>query len=253
MSREFRVLSALSGTLVPVPTPVALCPDEDVIGAPFYVMQYVDGLVLRTQKDGEKITPLQASQISECLAETLAAIHQVDVDAVGLAGFGKPDGYLARQLKRWQRQWELSATRELPEFTRLVTRLAQRLPEAGEGTLVHGDFRLDNLLIRLEPQPQVAAVVDWEMSTLGDPLADLGLTLSYWTDPGDTERLGMELAGAVTSRPGFLSSAGFAGRYAELTGRDVSAHRVLRGVRLLQARCRARGHSRQIPAEQDRR
>jgi aminoglycoside phosphotransferase (APT) family kinase protein len=222
MSREFRVLSALSGTRVPVPAPVALCLDEDVIGAPFYVMRYVDGLILRTQEDGEKITSEQAGQVSECLAETLAAIHQVDVDAVGLSGFGKPDGYLARQLKRWQRQWDLSATRELPELTRLVTRLAQRLPETAEGTLVHGDFRLDNLLITLAPQPRVAAVVDWEMSTLGDPLADLGLALSYWTDPGDTERLGMELAGAVTSRPGFLSSAGFASRYAELTGRDVS-------------------------------
>ncbi len=186
MSREFRVLSALSGTRVPVPAPVALCLDEDVIGAPFYVMRYVDGLILRTQEDGEKITSEQAGQVSECLAETLAAIHQVDVDAVGLPGFGKPDGYLARQLKRWQRQWDLSATRELPEFTRLVARLAQRLPETAEGTLVHGDFRLDNLLITLAPRPRVAAVVDWEMSTLGDPLADLGLALSYWTDPGDT-------------------------------------------------------------------
>jgi aminoglycoside phosphotransferase (APT) family kinase protein len=222
MSREFRVLTALSGTRVPVPTPVALCQDEDVIGAPFYIMQYVDGLILRTREDGEKITPLQAGQISECLAQTLAAIHQTDLAAVGLERFGRPEGYLARQLKRWQRQWELSATRSLPEYDELVARLAERLPAAGEGTLVHGDFRLDNLLIDLEPQPRVAAVVDWEMSTLGDPLADLGLTLSYWTDPGDTERLGIELAGAITSRPGFLSSAEFASRYGELTGRDIS-------------------------------
>ncbi len=222
MSREFRVLTALSGTRVPVPTPVALCPDEDVIGAPFYVMQYVDGLILRTQEDGKKITALQAGQISECLAQTLAAIHQTDLAAAGLRGFGRPEGYLGRQLKRWQRQWELSATRALPGYDRLVARLAQRLPDGAEGTLVHGDFRLDNLLIELQPQPRVAAVVDWEMSTLGDPLADLGLTLSYWTDPGDTERLGIELAGAITSRPGFLTSAEFAGRYAELTGRDIS-------------------------------
>ena len=156
------------------------------------------------------------------LAQTLAAIHGVDIAAVGLDGFGRPDGYLARQLKRWQRQWELSATRDLPDYDRLVDRLAERLPAAGEGTLVHGDFRLDNMLIKLAPRPRVAAVVDWEMSTLGDPLADLGLTLSYWTDPGDSERLGIALAGAITSRPGFLTSAGFARRYAELTGRDVS-------------------------------
>ncbi|HUK68100.1 MAG TPA: phosphotransferase family protein [Streptosporangiaceae bacterium] len=222
MSREYRVLSALSGGRVPVPAPVGFCADTAIIGAPFYVMAYVEGLALRTKEDGEKITSLQASQISECLAQTLAAIHLVDVAAVGLDGFGRPEGYLARQLKRWQRQWDLSATRELPEFTRLVKRLADRPPEEGEGTLVHGDFRLDNLLIGLEPEPRVAAVVDWEMSTLGDPLADLGLTLSYWTDPGDTQRLGIELSGAVTSRDGFLSSAGFTARYAELTGRDVS-------------------------------
>ena len=222
MGREYRVLSALNGTRVPVPAPVACCLDEDVIGAPFYVMQYVDGLVLRTKEDAENITSLQASQISECLARDLAAIHQVDLAAVGLDGFGRPEGYLTRQFKRWQRQWELSATRDLPEYTRLVKRLAQRLPEGGEGTLVHGDFRLDNLLIALEPEPRVAAVVDWEMSTLGDPLADLGLTLTYWTDPGDTQRLAMALAGAVTARHGFLSSAEFAHRYADLTERDVS-------------------------------
>ncbi len=222
MSREYRVLSALRGTDVPVPAPVTFCPDSDVVGAPFYVMQYVDGLVLRTDKDGEKITSRQASEISECLAQTLAAIHAVDIAAVGLVGFGRPAGYLARQLKRWQRQWELSATRELPCYDQLVSRLAQGLPAVSEGTLVHGDFRLDNLLIRLDPRPSVAAVVDWEMSTLGDPLADLGLTLAYWTDPGDTERLGLALAGAITSRPGFATSAGFARRYAELTGRDVS-------------------------------
>ncbi len=222
MSREYRVLSALHGTDVPVPAPLAFCPEDDVIGAPFYVMRYVHGLVLRTEEDGEKITPRQAGAISECLARTLSAIHQVDIAAVGLDGFGRPDGYLARQLRRWQRQWELSATRSLPTYDRLVSRLAERLPVTDEGTLVHGDFRLDNLLVELEPEPRVMAVVDWEMSTLGDPLADLGLTLSYWTDRGDTERLGIALAGAITSRPGFLTSAGFARRYAELSGRDVS-------------------------------
>jgi aminoglycoside phosphotransferase (APT) family kinase protein len=222
MRREYRVLSALKDTEVPVPAPVALCADEEVIGAPFYVMQYIAGLVLRTAQDGEVLTSQQAGQLSECLAQTLAAIHGVDIAAAGLDDFGRPAGYLARQLTRWQRQWELSATRDLPELDRLAERLARRIPAASEGTLVHGDFRLDNMLVVLEPQPRVAAVVDWEMSTLGDPLADLGLTLSYWTDPGDTRRLGLELAGAVTSRPGFLTSAGFASRYAAITGRDVS-------------------------------
>jgi aminoglycoside phosphotransferase (APT) family kinase protein len=222
MSREYRVLSALAGTDVPVPVPVAFCGDEDVIGAPFYVMQYVDGLVLRSEQDGAKVTAEQARQISERLAETLAAIHRVDIAAVGLEGFGRPKGYLARQLARWQRQWELSVTRELPEYQRLVSRLAERLPEDGEGTLVHGDFRIDNVIIVLEPRPRAAAVVDWEMSTLGDPLADLGLTLTYWADAGDDEWLGIEVGAKITSRPGFLTSAGFASYYAALTGRDVS-------------------------------
>jgi aminoglycoside phosphotransferase (APT) family kinase protein len=222
MAREYRVISALRGSRVPVPAPVAFCAEEDVIGAPFYLMQYVDGQVLRTERDGEKITREQAAEISECLARTLAAIHAVDIAAARLDGFGRPEGYLARQLKRWQRQWELSVTRDLPGYERLVARLAQRLPARSEGTLVHGDFRLDNVLLQLDPRPVVAAVVDWEMSTLGDPLADLGLTLSYWTDAGDAERLGIPLAGAVTSRPGFLTGTGFAARYGELTGRDVS-------------------------------
>jgi aminoglycoside phosphotransferase (APT) family kinase protein len=225
MGREYRVISALHGTDVPVPEPVAHCPDPEVIGAPFYVMRYVPGLVLRTAEDADHITTAQATEISERLVDTLAAIHQVDVAAVGLDGFGRPDGYLARQLKRWQRQWELSVTRELPSFDRLVTRLAERLPPDGAArpaTLVHGDFRLDNVLIETRPRVRINAVVDWEMSTLGDPLADVGLTLTYWADPEDTERLAIKLPGDVTARPGFLSSRQFAERYAQRTGRDIA-------------------------------
>ena len=140
MSREFRVLTALHGTDIPVPTPVAICDDADVIGAPFYLMEYVDGLVLRSQQDGEQLTPDQARQLSERLAEMLSAIHQVDIAGVGLTGFGRPEGYLARQLARWQRQWELSNTREMPGYDRLVERLAAGLPADGDHTLVHGDF-----------------------------------------------------------------------------------------------------------------
>jgi aminoglycoside phosphotransferase (APT) family kinase protein len=228
MSREFRVLSALHGTDIPVPAPVAICADPDVIGAPFYLMEYVDGLVLRTQEDGEQLTPGQARQLSERLAEMLAAIHGVDIAATGLTGFGRPEGYLARQLARWQRQWELSATREMPGYDRLVERLAAGLPEDGDHTLVHGDFRLDNMLVTLgdqgdrDAQPAVAAVVDWEMSTLGDPLADLGLTLIYWADPDDAQWLNISIGAAVTGMPGFLTRTELAARYAELTGRDLS-------------------------------
>jgi aminoglycoside phosphotransferase (APT) family kinase protein len=222
MSREYRVLSALSGTDVPVPGPVASCSDIEVIGSPFYLMRYVDGLVLRTPADAVGVDPQQAAQLSELLARMLAAIHAVDLGATGLSGFGKADGYLARQLARWQRQWELSCTRPMPDYDRLVERLTAGLPSSADGTLVHGDFRLDNTLVTLGARPAIAAVVDWEMSTLGDPLADLGLTLTYWADPDDSQWLQVSPGGSVTTRPGFLSTAQFAARYAELTGRDVS-------------------------------
>jgi aminoglycoside phosphotransferase (APT) family kinase protein len=224
MSREFRVLTALNGTEVPVPAPVALCSDTDVIGAPFYVMEHVAGVVLRTSQDGEQLTRDQGRQLSELMAGTLAAIHGVDVAAAGLNGFGRPEGYLARQLARWQRQWDLSVTREVPGYDRLVERLTAGLPADGEHTLVHGDFRLDNMLVTLGAQPAVAAVVDWEMSTLGDPLADLGLTLMYWADPEDPAwtTLDFNTGAEVTSLPGFFSRAGLARRYGELTGRDLS-------------------------------
>ena len=230
MSREFRVLTALDGTDVPVPAPVAICADADIIGAPFYLMEYVDGVVLRTREDGERLTPVQARQLSERLIEMLAAIHGVDIEATGLTGFGRPEGYLARQLARWQRQWELSNTREMPGYDRLVERLAAGLPADGDHALVHGDFRLDNTLVTLggegpggkaEP-PAVAAVVDWEMSTLGDPLADLGLTLVYWADSDDAQWGDVSIGATVTGMPGFLTRAELADRYAELTGRDLS-------------------------------
>jgi aminoglycoside phosphotransferase (APT) family kinase protein len=221
MSREYRVLTALSGSAVPVPQPLAICADADVIGAPFYLMRFVDGVVLRTVQDGAALTPERAAELSNLMAETMAAIHSVDLDAAGLADFGRPAGYLARQLARWQRQRELSNTRDLPGYPELVQRLADRMPASADGTLVHGDFRLDNTLIALTDPARVAAVVDWEMSTLGDPLADLGLTLSYWAE--QTDGVPEVAVGAtITSLPGFWSRAAFATRYAELTGRDVS-------------------------------
>jgi len=223
MGREYRVLSALDGTAIPVPRPVVLCADPDVIGAPFYVMRHVPGEVLRTEEDGQRVTPDQAGQLSERFADMLAAIHGVDLAAVGLTGFGRPAGYLERQLARWQRQWELSATREMPGYPELVQRLAAGLPAgSADGTLVHGDYRLDNMLVTLGARPAVAAVLDWEMSTLGDPLADLGLALVYWAEPGDGDSAELSVAAMITASPGFLSRAQIADRYAAATGRDVS-------------------------------
>ncbi|MGO9162105.1 MAG: phosphotransferase family protein [Streptosporangiaceae bacterium] len=222
MAREYRVLSALDATAVPVPHPVAFCPDAEVIGVPFYLMEHVSGVVLRSTQDGQRLSAEQGRQLSEVVAEMLAAIHAVDLDATGLRDFGRPEGYLARQLARWQRQWELSNNRPMPGYDRLVQRLTEGLPESADGTLVHGDFRLDNMLVTLSDRPSVAAVVDWEMSTLGDPLADLGLTLVYWADPGEEDWLQINVGASVSARPGFFSRAQLAARYAELTGRDIS-------------------------------
>jgi aminoglycoside phosphotransferase (APT) family kinase protein len=226
MGREYQVLSALRGTAVPVPPVAGKCTDPDVIGAPFYVMVYVPGLVLRTEADGEQVSPDQARQLSENFADMLAAIHGVDLAAAGLSRFGRPDGYLERQLARWQRQWELSNTREMPGYTELTRRLTTALPAAlataGPGTLVHGDYRLDNMLVTLGARPAITAVLDWEMSTLGDPLADLGLALVYWAQQGDQESLDLSVAATVTAGPGFLTRAQVAARYAAATGRDIS-------------------------------
>ncbi len=226
MGREYQVLSALRGTAVPVPPVAGRCTEPEVIGAPFYVMAYVPGLVLRTEADGEQLSPGQARQLAENFADMLAAIHGVDLAAAGLAGFGRPDGYLERQLARWQRQWELSSTREMPGYAELTTRLAAGLPAviaaAGPGTLVHGDYRLDNMLVTLGARPSIAAVLDWEMSTLGDPLADLGLALVYWAEQGDQDSAELSVAAMVTAGPGFLTRTQVADRYAAATGRDVS-------------------------------
>jgi aminoglycoside phosphotransferase (APT) family kinase protein len=230
MSREFRVLFGLSGTRVPVARPLAICADIDVIGAPFYVMDYVPGQVLRTRDDTAELAPAQAAELSEELAGMLAAIHGVDVAAAGLADLGRGAGYLRRQLDRWQRQWQLSATREVPGYEELVAGLTATLPDEGDVTLVHGDFRLDNVLVALSPQPRITAVVDWEMATLGDPLADLGLTLVYWTEageegwlsPGVTPKEAPGLSTDATAGPGFFTRAEFVAAYASRTGRDVS-------------------------------
>ena len=261
MSREFRVLTALRDTAVPVPEALASCQDTDVIGAPFYLMKYVDGRVLRTAEDGAILTAAQATELSELLASMLATIHGVDTVAVGLDTFGRPDGYLARQLSRWQRQWELSNTRDMPGYTDLVTRLTEGLPASAEGTLVHGDFRLDNTLVRLTTPASIAAVVDWEMSTLGDPLADLGLTLSYWADAAEPFP-DINVGSSITALPGFYDRAEFAARYGELTGRDVSGIGyyiafgyfklavVLEGIhaRFLQGKTLGEGFEREGPA-----
>ncbi|MEX2106053.1 MAG: phosphotransferase family protein [Solirubrobacterales bacterium] len=219
MSREFRVVSALGPTEVPVPAVVGLCEDESVNDAPFYVMDFVEGPVLRGLAEVEESFPEEDDRraIGERVADTLAAIHAVDPDAVGLGDLGRREDYVARQLRRWQGQWEKSKTRELEAIDRLHDRLAARIPEQGPATLVHGDYRLDNMI--LTPAGEVAAVVDWELCTLGDPLADLGTLMAYWPDRGEET---IALGRPANLAPGFPTPEELAARYAERSGRDIS-------------------------------
>jgi aminoglycoside phosphotransferase (APT) family kinase protein len=223
MAREYTVLRALRDTAVPVPLAEALCADPDVIGAPFYVMTRVDGVILRTAADTAALTAAQAEALSTHFVDALVKIHAVDWRAAGLAGFGRPDGYLERQIRRWGQQWERSKTRELPALTELAGWLRAHVPPAAPATLVHGDYRLDNVV--LSPGSlAVAAVLDWEMSTLGDPLADLGLLAVYWSGPHD-EPPAPSAARQVAGNPGFLSRDALVEEYARRSGRDLSALR----------------------------
>jgi aminoglycoside phosphotransferase (APT) family kinase protein len=218
MGREHKVVSALGPTEVPVAPVVGLCRDESVNEAPFYVMDFVEGPILRGLTEAD-VFPEQSDRraIGERVADTLVAIHAVDPEAVGLGDLGRKEDYVARQLHRWQGQWEKSKTRELPSIDAVHERLAARIPEQGPATLVHGDYRLDNMI--LTETGEVAAVVDWELCTLGDPLADVGLLMVYWPDPGDEL---LALGQPASLAPGFPSREELRARYAERSGRDLS-------------------------------
>jgi len=222
MSREYRVISALAGTDVPVPKTFAICDDNDVIGAPFYVMEFVAGLVPVDPAEVERRFDEPARRrLGEELIDTLAALHAVDPQAVGLGDFGKPAGYVERQVRRFSEQFERVKTRELPELDELGRRIRAALPDHGDSTIVHGDFRLDNSVV--SEDGHIAAVLDWEMSTLGDPLADLGILRMYWRDRDAPADLRATVGGAgVITLPGFPSWREAAARYESKSGRDLS-------------------------------
>jgi aminoglycoside phosphotransferase (APT) family kinase protein len=200
---------------------LGFCADPDVIGAPFYVMREAGGDVLRTRTDTGRLTARSRAAVARELASTLAALHAVDPVAVGLHDFGRPGGYCARQIATWGAQWERSRTRELPSMTDLLAALAERTPADTATSIVHGDYRLDNVIVDLAEGPRISAVLDWELSTLGDPLADLGTALAYWHDEGDAERGLIPVAAGVTAWPGFPSAAEFASWYAAFSGREL--------------------------------
>jgi aminoglycoside phosphotransferase (APT) family kinase protein len=218
MGREHRVVSALASTAVPVAPIAGFCEDEGVNGAPFYVMEFVEGPILRGLAEADAF-PDEADRqaIGERVVDTLVEIHAVDPDAAGLGELGRKEDYVARQLHRWQGQWEKSKTRELPAIDAVHERLAARIPEQGPATIVHGDYRLDNMI--LTPGGEVAAVVDWELCTLGDPLADVGLLMVYWPEAGEET---IALGQPATLAPGFPKREALKARYAERSGRDLS-------------------------------
>ncbi|GAA2640421.1 MULTISPECIES: phosphotransferase family protein [Streptomyces] len=221
MRREHRVIAALHGTAVPVPEPVLLCEDEAVLGAPFYVMEYVDGVPYRTAEQLAEIGPERTRRAVLGLVDTLVDLHAVDPDAVGLGDFGRPEGFLDRQLRRWGKQLAASRGRELAGIDELHGALGRGLPDSPTPTVVHGDFRLDNVLIGGSPSgtDTIRAVLDWEMSTLGDPLTDLGLLVMYSSDLGLTGSPVSTTSGA----PGHPTPDELVERYAARSGRDTGS------------------------------
>jgi aminoglycoside phosphotransferase (APT) family kinase protein len=216
MAREFRVMSALRDTDVPVPHAYAMCTDASVIGSEFYVMERCAGTPYRRADELVPLGPARTRVISERLVDTLAALHAVSPEAVGLGDFGRPDGFLARQVERWKKQLAASYTRDLPAADELHARLAATVPPTSATGIVHGDFRLDNVLV--DAGDEVTAVLDWEMATLGDPLTDLALMLVYL-------RLGASGVGDVSdvsAAPGFLTEDAVIERYARGSDRDLS-------------------------------
>ncbi|HEX2771370.1 MAG TPA: phosphotransferase family protein [Micromonosporaceae bacterium] len=221
MTREFRVISALATTRVPVPAALLLCPDDEVLGAPFYLMERVAGEVYRSRAQTDHLTPQQRHRLANAMMDTLADLHAVDPAAVGLADFGRPEGFLARQVRRWSGQLDRSRSRPLPGIDELRAKLAASVPEgANAGRIVHGDYRLDNLMA--DPATlAVRAVLDWEMATLGDPLTDLGLLLTYWEVLGGDAAAGNPVADGLGPAAGFPSGNELMSRYAGRSGIDV--------------------------------
>ena len=218
MAREHRVVTALGDTAVPVPGTVLLCEDPGVIGAPFYVMEFVEGVPYRFARELAAIGPERTRRVVFGLVDTLVALHRVECEEVGLDGFGRPEGFLERQLRRWGRQLDASRSRDLPDIGDLHRLLGDELPPSGPATVVHGDYRLDNVLVGPDDD-RVRAILDWEMSTLGDPLTDLGLVVMY----SEREAPADSPVPTASGAPGHPSPAELVERYAAGSGRDVSA------------------------------
>jgi aminoglycoside phosphotransferase (APT) family kinase protein len=218
MAREHRVMTALAPTPVPVPAMVLHCADPDVLGAPFYIMEFVDGAIYRKPADTSELDAERCDALAGALIDTLAELHELDPAEIGLADFGRPAGFLERQVRRWKTQLDASRSRPLPGADELHAALAAAVPEGGRPCLLHGDYRLDNVVVG--PGDRIAAVLDWEMSALGDPLADLGLFLVYYS--GTSAIPGNVVASAATPENAFPDGGRLVERYARRRPVDLS-------------------------------
>ena len=221
MGREYRVMRALEPTPVPVPRMVFEHTDPDVLGAPFYVMELVEGAIYRTADDLARLDADAARRVAYAFLDSLAALHLVDPASVGLADFGRPEGYLTRQVSRWSKQLESSRSRDVAGIDELAARLADHVPETQRASIVHGDFRLDNAVVSADDPGRVLALLDWEMATVGDPLADLALFALYWDGWGGADS-GDNAIAAIPAEHGFPRSAELFRAYAERTGLDLA-------------------------------
>ncbi len=222
MGREYRVLSKLHKVYGPAPEPLVYCDDPDVIGAPFYLMQRIEGVILRKDlPPGLDIAPELARAMSESFIDNLASLHALDYNEIGLADLGKPNGYAQRQVTGWTKRYAGSRTDEIAEVDSVAKWLGENIPPEGTASLIHNDYKFDNVVLAGDDLTNIVGVLDWEMSTLGDSLMDLGTAISYWIDPDDPDDLQL-IRWGPTTLPGCLNRRQLVDHYAQQTGRDTS-------------------------------
>lgn len=222
MGREYRVLSKLSKVYSKAPAPIAMCEDESIIGARFYLMQRLRGIILRKRvPEGMDLDEATSRRLCDALVETLAELHGLDYEAAGLGDFGRPAGYIERQITGWTKRYAASRTDDIPSIERVAEWLAANMPAENTPSLIHNDIKFDNLVLDADDITKVIGILDWEMSTLGDPLMDFGTSLCYWIEATDPQALRM-MAFSVTAHPGMMTRRELVDAYAKATGADVS-------------------------------
>ncbi len=238
MGREYRILSRLRAVYPPAPRPVLYCEDESILGAAFYLMERRRGVILRGSSTADRpLTPDLIRQLCETLVDRMAELHALDYRAAGLDEVGKPQGYVERQVTGWIKRYQDARTDEVPDVERTARWLAENRPlESAKASLIHNDFKFDNLVLDPADLTRIVALLDWEMATIGDPLMDLGTTLAYWTEAADPEPLHFHIVGP-TKEPGSLTRREIVERYAQVTGTRRRQHALLLRLRPVQGRC----------------